>query len=86
MYAFKPTSYKPVDIYNSETGTQALSTLLEMKANPAYLTVDSFTTDTVQYPNGVIPFEKKHMLYMHKHPAVNPAHYLSNLRLQLKIR
>ena len=85
-YTFKSTAFKRVDIYNSEVGTETKNALSALEDNPSYVTEVSYTSDREKYPKGIIPFVDKHLLYLHQHPTVNPLHYLSNLRLQLKKR
>jgi hypothetical protein len=34
----------------------------------------------------VVTFKEKHLIYLRKHPKVNPKTYLSNLRTMIKIR
>lgn len=80
------TAYKRVDIYDSELGTEVLGTLQSMERNPVFRTVDEATRDLELYPSGIVPFVDKHMQYLHKHPLLNPEHYLANLRVKLKIR
>jgi hypothetical protein len=33
-----------------------------------------------------LTFKEKHLGYLKNHPKVNPAHYLSNLRIALRVR
>jgi hypothetical protein len=77
---------KRIDIYNSEVGTEVRSALEVLEEDPRYITQVSYTADQAHYPKGTMPFVERHLLYLHQHPSVNPMHYLSNLRLKLKIR
>lgn len=77
---------KRIDIYNSEVGTEVRNSLISLENDPKYITEVSYTSNAEMYPDGVMPFVERHLLYLHQHPAVNPAYYLSNLRLKLKIR
>lgn len=47
-----------------------------------------FNTTSTYSPTseGPLSFEDKHMQYLSQHTAMNPNHYLSNLRLITKIR
>lgn len=63
--------------------TQELQVLLE---DDSYRTLPGYSIDTAAYPDGTIPFTDFHLDYLKKHPQVDPEHYLSNLRLMLKIR
>jgi hypothetical protein len=85
MYTAKST-HKRIDIYNSDIGTDARNALNTLEDDPTYVTENGYTSDRVKYPDGIMPFVEKHLLYLHQHPAVNPLHYLSNLRLKLRIR
>ena len=65
---------------------EALQMLQEMLDDDSYRTVSGYSIDAETYPDNSIPFIEEHMNYMKKHPHIDPAHYLSNLRLMLKIR
>jgi hypothetical protein len=82
----KVPAAKRIDIYNSEVGDKVRQKLESLQSDPGYITEESYTADVERYPGGVMPFVERHLLYLHQHPAVDPAHYLSNLRLKLKIR
>lgn len=86
MFTSRPVTHKKVDIYDSEIGTEIRKALCDLEADPAYVTLVSYTSDREKYPDGTMPFVDKHLLYLHLHRAVNPLHYLSNLRLQLRLR
>lgn len=60
--------------------------LYDMAASPLYNTKSSYSADDTKYPDGVIPFVDKHMLYLRQHQAVNPGEYISNLRIMTRIR
>ena len=85
FYVKVPAS-KRINIYDSEIGTTVRNALADLQNDPKYITIVSYTADQVGYPDGVMPFVEKHLLYLHQHPSVNPDHYLSNLRLKLKVR
>lgn len=70
----------------SSEGDAIRRVLREMSEDSNYITEPSYTSDTDLYPNNLIPFEEAHMAYLIKHADVNPAHYLSNLRLMLRNR
>lgn len=80
------SSSKRVNMYDSEIGTETRNALVALEANPAYKTEVAYTANRELYPNGTMPFVEKHLLYLHQHPNVLPDQYLSNLRLQLRIR
>jgi hypothetical protein len=60
--------------------------LQKMLANPALITKPGFRANGEQWPNNVIPFVDDHLDYLSSHRNINPAHYLMNLRLQLRRR
>ena len=63
--------------------TQELQALLDDKT---FKTVPGYSIDGETYPDHKVPFIADHLNYLRKHPQVDPANYLSNLRLMLKIR
>lgn len=85
MYAYKPSS-KRINIYDSEIGTETRQALIELETNPGFKTDVAYTSNRETYPEGTMPFVEHHLKYLHLHPNVKPENYLSNLRLQLKIR
>ena len=61
--------------------------LMAMERNPLLNTkATSYSANAALYPDGNMPFVEKHWAYLMDHPKVNPAQYLSNLRLMLKTR
>lgn len=63
--------------------TQELKALAE---DDSYHTIPGYSIDTETYPDSSVPFIESHLRYLHKHPQVDPKHYLSNLKLMLKVR
>lgn len=63
--------------------TEALQT---MEADPLYVTKSAYRANVELWPSHRISFVNTHIAYLQSHPAVNPEHYLANLRLMLKIR
>lgn len=82
----KTVGYKRVNIFDSELGTFVRNSLIALEDDPKYKTTAGYTSNREAYPEGIMPFVEKHLQYLHQHPAVNPEHYLSNLRLQLRMR
>lgn len=70
----------------SAEGDEIRRILREMSEDSNYITEPSYTSNSALYPNNLIPFEEAHMEYLIKHADVNPAYYLSNLRLMLRNR
>lgn len=81
-----PTAPKKSNILFSEEGQKIRIELAEIEANPKYRTGTSYSANSEDYPDHVMPFVEKHMLYLSKHHELNPQHYLSNLRLKIRIR
>ena len=71
---------------SSETGLSAIATLEEMCANNAYKTEPTYSADSDNYPDNMIPFVDKHITYLSTHLSVNPDYYLANLRLMTRLR
>ncbi len=65
---------------------EIIKILQEMAADNTYHTKSGYTVNSEVYADHVIPFVEKHVSYLNKHPHVDPKHYLSNLRLMLKVR
>lgn len=63
--------------------TQELQALLK---DDSFRTMPGYSADTDTYPDNAVPFVQGHLNYLKRHPQVDPAHYLSNLRLMLKVR
>lgn len=77
---------KSIAFLNSPQGVSAKDTLKEMHVNDKYNTLSSYSANTTDYPDNLIPFVDKHIYYLCTHPAVNPDHYLANLRLMTRLR
>lgn len=60
--------------------------LQELVDDSAYNTEPSYIASNEVYTDHMIPFVEKHMAYLMSHPKVNPAQYISNLRMMTKIR
>jgi hypothetical protein len=81
-----PTYKKRPDFFNSEDGVLTLQVLEAMAVDSSYNTEPSYSANTMLYPNNLIPFVDKHMIYLRDHPRINPQQYISNLRLMTKIK
>ncbi len=57
-----------------------------MEKDATMHTNSSYAANTTLWPNNSMTFTEKHITYLKAHPAVNPQHYLSNLRLKIKKR
>lgn len=63
-----------------------ISELDALLKDDSFRTLSGYSIDVNTYPDHKVPFTENHINYLKKHPQVNPKHYLSNLRLMLKIR
>lgn len=81
-----PTAKKKIDLFNSPEGLEIRAELSQMEQDNTYITESSYTADCDKYPNKRMPFIETHLTYLNKHAEVNPGHYLSNLRLMLRVR
>lgn len=77
---------KSIAFLNSPQGLSAKDTLQQMFSNNNYNTLASYSANTTDYPDNLIPFVDKHIYYLCTHPTVNPDHYLANLRLMTRLR
>lgn len=57
-----------------------------MELDKSFNTKSSYAANTVLWPDHRISFTEKHMAYLKAHPALNPQHYLANLKLMIKKR
>lgn len=60
--------------------------LKELENDPTMRTNDAYTPNAVAWPDGRMPFAEVHLNYLRTHKHVNPAQYISNLELMIKIR
>ena len=81
-----PTYKKKRDFFNTDEGLVALHNLRAMSVSESYHTKPSYSANTRLYPNNLIPFVDKHMLYLRDHPSLDVQQYISNLRLMTRIR
>lgn len=68
----------------SMTQEDVLAKLESMLADPHMVTVDAYSPDVENYPDGRISFVEQHLRYLRTHKNVNPTHYISNLELMIK--
>lgn len=80
------SAYMKSKMKNYMQEEEVIQELRLMLRDDAFRTEPGYSIDTEVYPDHVVPFIEEHTRYLKKHPQVNPAHYLSNLRLMLKIR
>ena len=80
------TYKKKADFFQTEEGISVEKSLRTMVADNTYNTKSSYSANSELYPNNLIPFVNKHMEYLRSHPATDPQHYLSNLRLMTRVK
>lgn len=80
-----PSTKKRISFYESIDGVDVKERLLLMVTDTAFNTDSSYTANSNLYPDNKISFVDKHMQYLSLHPAIDPYHYLSNLRLITKL-
>lgn len=63
---------------------EILTALQSMEADPNLITKSAYRANIDVWPDNRISFVDSHLAYLKAHPAVDPRHYLSNLRLMIK--
>jgi hypothetical protein len=81
-----PSAYIKSKMKSYMQESEITKELQAMVEDDSYHTEPGYSIDTVAYPDSTVPFIESHVSYLHKHPQVDPKHYLSNLRLMLKVR
>jgi hypothetical protein len=66
------------------TDEEIVEILEAMEANPNLITRPAYRANAELWPGNTIPFVDSHLHYIKTHPALNPEHYLSNLRLMIR--
>lgn len=69
---------------NEVAEDEIIAALSSMENNSLYLTKPTYRGNAEKWPNNQISFIDFHLGYLKAHPALNPWHYLANLRLILK--
>jgi hypothetical protein len=80
------TLKKRAGFAESELGKEIHATLQMMAESPLYNTESSYTSNTDQYADSLIPFVDKHMKYLEVHPKLDSTMYIANLRMMTKIK
>lgn len=68
------------------TEEEVIAALEIMVTDRSLVTVSAYRANAEVWPENRISFIDSHMVYLRTHPAVDPTHYLSNLRLRLRKR
>lgn len=50
------------------------------------VTESTYSPNAHEYPNNRLPFVEVHLAYLRKNKQVNPAQYISNLKIMIKKR
>ncbi len=79
-----PSAKKRTDFFDSVEGAETKAKLEALVKNSAYNTRDSFSANSDNYPDGIMPFVDEHMEYLRTHPNIDINHYISNLRLRTR--
>lgn len=58
--------------------------LKAMQTDRSLVTKSAYRANAELWPGNRISFVDSHLVYLKSHPAVNPSHYLSNLKLMLR--
>ena len=65
---------------------EVIEALQKMEADPSYVTESAYRANADLWPGNRISFVDAHLLYLKSHPAMKPEHYLSNLRLMIRVK
>lgn len=68
------------------TLAEAKARLLSLENDPTMKTIGHYSPSATQWQNNIMPFSEIHLAYLTKNKLVDPAQYLSNLELMIKIR
>ena len=74
------------DFATTDIGKKIRRQLEDMVSDSAYNTVSSYSANSSLYPDNTITFTDKHMNYLICHPKLDPEIYLTNVRLQTRVR
>lgn len=79
-------SKKLVYLFGSKQEEDVRQELRRMVLNDSYNTTSSYTPNSIEYPDGLIPFVDRHMRYLHANPKLDVWMYLANLRLMTRTK
>lgn len=74
------------DIWTIMSEQDVMTALQVMEDDPGMVTESAYKANIEQWPDHRISFSDSHILYLKNHPALNPEHYLANLKLMIKKR
>lgn len=64
----------------------AKAVLQSFEDDPSMITAGRYSPLAEEWPDSIMPFSEIHLGYLRKNKTVDPAHYLSNLRLMIHVR
>lgn len=70
-------------VYSLDTIADQLQALED---DPSMNTIGTYSPNAIEHPGQIRPFTEVHLEYLRKNKHVNPEHYISNLKIMLKIR
>lgn len=71
---------------DSPEGKAAAESLRKMMADASYNTAPSYSANSTDYPDNLMPFADKHMKYLNEHPQLEVGQYIANIKLMSRIR
>lgn len=81
-----PLAKRNVSFFDTEEGLSIIEILTKMTTDPLYNTESSYSANSEQYPDNLIPFVDKHKNYLIKNPSMDARQYVSNLKLVTRTR
>lgn len=73
------------DFFDTEEGKEIKQKLQKIAEDSNYNTPSSYSSNTILYPDNLIPFVDKHMHYLVNHPKLEPNQYLANVMLVTRL-
>jgi hypothetical protein len=80
------TYTKRIHFIDTEEGQTIRQKLHFMTVDKKYNTDSTYSANSSQYPDNLIPFVDKHMNYLSVHPKLDVWMYLANLQLMTRVR
>lgn len=77
---------KKINLFDSVVRAEIERILQLMASDTTYNTKPSYSANSELYPDNLIPFVDKHLIYLSTHPGIDPQHYIANLRLMTRVR
>ena len=78
------TESQPEGYINNVREDEIVAALESLKQDPSYLTLPVYRGNAEKWPGNQTSFVDYHIGYLKANPALNPYHYIANLRLMLK--